>query len=147
MSSIPPGAQKIVRVAGREVGVFNVGGTFFALLNRCPHQGGPLGAGQVVGQLEASRPGEYVFDSTHKLLKCPWHGWEFDMRNGQSWFDPAKMRVRSYPVTVEAGEQIVNAPVGQLLAAHRGLSPGRTWPRRFVLSSKTTTSSSRCSHR
>jgi 3-phenylpropionate/trans-cinnamate dioxygenase ferredoxin subunit len=37
------------------------------------------------------------------LLRCPWHGWEFDVRTGQSWFDPAHMRVRRYPVTVAQG--------------------------------------------
>ncbi len=37
---IPPGGRKIVQVGGREIGVFNLGGEFFALLNRCPHQGG-----------------------------------------------------------------------------------------------------------
>jgi hypothetical protein len=38
------------------------------------------------------------------LLRCPWHGWEFDMRNGQSYFDPQRVKVRSYPVVVESGE-------------------------------------------
>ena len=46
------------------------------------------------------RPGEM-------LIRCPWHGWEFDLRTGQSWFDPERTRVRSYRVTVEnAGEPV-----------------------------------------
>jgi len=35
------------------------------------------------------------------MLRCLWHGWEFDLRTGQSWFDPRQVRVRSYPVSVE----------------------------------------------
>ena len=41
-ADILPGDRRIVTVQGREVGVFNLGGEFFALLNRCPHQGGAL---------------------------------------------------------------------------------------------------------
>jgi hypothetical protein len=40
------------------------------------------------------------------MLRCPWHGWEFDMRNGQSWFDPKRFKVRSYPVAVARGEEV-----------------------------------------
>jgi len=36
-----------------------------------------------------------------EMVRCPWHGWEFDIKTGQSWFDPDKTRVRNYPVTVE----------------------------------------------
>ena len=46
---IPPGGRKIVEVAGRSIGVFNVDGEFFALRNRCPHQGGAAVRGQLWG--------------------------------------------------------------------------------------------------
>jgi len=46
-------------------------------------------------------PGEYEYSREGEILRCPWHGWEFDMRTGQSWFDPKKVRVRQYQVTVE----------------------------------------------
>lgn len=102
VDQIPPGERKIVEVAGRSIGVFNVGGEFFALRNRCPHQGGPLCAGRLSGLLQASAPGEYAYSRAGEMLRCPWHGWEFDVRTGQSWFDPARTRVRRYPVNVEA---------------------------------------------
>ena len=50
IDEIPPGQRKIVDVAGRTIGVFNVGGDYFALLNRCPHQGGPLCSGRPRGR-------------------------------------------------------------------------------------------------
>ena len=98
---IPPGERKLVTVGGRTLGVFNVDGEFFALLNRCPHQGGPLCHGHLWGALQSPVPGVYEYAAAGPLLRCPWHGWEFDVRTGQSWFDPAQMRVRRYPVTVE----------------------------------------------
>src|SRR5262245_58181263 len=103
-TEIPPGGRKIVEVAGRSIGVFNVGGEFLALRNRCPHQGGPLCEGGLSGLLEASAPGEYRYSHPGEMLRFPWHGWEFDLRTGQSWFDPARTRVRSYPVSVASGE-------------------------------------------
>jgi 3-phenylpropionate/trans-cinnamate dioxygenase ferredoxin subunit len=102
-AEIPPGGRKIVEVAGRSIGVFNVGGEYLALRNRCPHQGGPLCEGGLSGLLEAGAPGEYRYSRPGEMLRCPWHGWEYDLRTGQSWFDPARTRVRHYPVSVESG--------------------------------------------
>ena len=112
VDEIPPGERKIVELAGRRIGVFNLGGEFFALRSRCPHQGGPLCAGRLSGLVQAARPGEYAYSRANEILRCPWHGWEFDIRTGQSWIDPAQTRVRRYPVTVEAGESL-EAPEGR----------------------------------
>jgi nitrite reductase/ring-hydroxylating ferredoxin subunit len=101
VSEIAPGGRKIVDVAGRSIGVFNVDGTFYALRNTCPHQGAPLCLGSVKGTAEQSRPGEYVWGREGRILRCPWHGWEFDLATGRSVFNPHRTRVRSYPVTVE----------------------------------------------
>jgi 3-phenylpropionate/trans-cinnamate dioxygenase ferredoxin subunit len=49
-------------------------------------------------------PGEYTYTRRGEILRCPWHGWEFDVKTGQSWFDPVQTRVRAYPVTVETVE-------------------------------------------
>jgi len=103
VGEIPPGGRKIVEVAGRSVGVFNVGGEFFALRNRCPHQGGPLCRGQVSGWVSATAPGEYDYGRRGEIVRCPWHGWEFDVRTGRSYFDPARVRVRRYDVALEDG--------------------------------------------
>ncbi|MBN8910345.1 MAG: Rieske 2Fe-2S domain-containing protein, partial [Rhodospirillales bacterium] len=52
LGEIAPGDCKIVTVQGREIGVFNVGGEHFALINRCPHEGAPLCRGVLVGLAE-----------------------------------------------------------------------------------------------
>ncbi len=100
VAELPPGSRRIVEVAGRSIGVFNVGGEFFALRNSCPHQGGPLCVGHLTGFVTATAPGVYDYSREGEILRCPWHGWEFDVRTGRSWFDPSKVRVRRYEVAV-----------------------------------------------
>lgn len=107
---IPPGSRMIVRLQGREIGIFNVAGKYFAVRNLCAHQGGPLCEGALVGSLRSARPGEYEFDDTRKFLECPWHGWEYDLETGQSWFDPMKTKVASYDVHVESGAVLESDP-------------------------------------
>ncbi len=106
VDDIPPGAHKIIDVDGREIGVFNVNGEYFAVLNRCPHQGGPLCSGRQTGFLVAPTPGDYQLTRPGEVIRCPWHGWEFDLRTGQSWCEPARVRVRRYDVSVESGEAL-----------------------------------------
>jgi nitrite reductase/ring-hydroxylating ferredoxin subunit len=101
VEEILPGGRKIVEVEGRSIGIFNLGGTFFALRNRCPHQGGPLCKGPLGGLVVSPGPGEYELTRHGEILRCPWHGWEFDIRTGASWVEPERLRVRRYEVTVE----------------------------------------------
>lgn len=105
-ADIPEGGHIVVTVGRRSIGVFRLGGKYYGLLNRCPHEGAELCRGRMVSHLESDKPGEYRFDSSRKLLACPWHGWEFDVVTGRSFFDPQRTRVRTYPVTVEQGEAI-----------------------------------------
>ena len=110
VDEIPPGERKIVEVAGRSIGVFNVGGEFYALRNTCPHQGGPLCQGRVSGFLMARVPGEYSYTRRGEIVRCPWHGWEFDIKTGQSYCDPERIRTRTYPVEVATGAAVVAGP-------------------------------------
>ena len=55
-------------------------------------------------------PGEYRYSRQGEILRCPWHGWEFDVRTGQSAFDPEKIRAKSYPVGIEPGKTVVEGP-------------------------------------
>src|SRR5262249_38997320 len=131
LDEIPPGARKIVEVEGRSIGVFNVDGAFYALRNRCPHQGGPLCQGAITDFVSSTRPGEYRIGRRGEILRCPGHAWEFDVRTGQSWFDPGKVRVRRYEVTVKASP---DAPPRQL---EQGPYVAETYPvsveRQYVL--------------
>ncbi|WP_341300111.1 Rieske (2Fe-2S) protein [Lysinibacillus sp. FSL H8-0500] len=76
-------------------------GKYTAIKNSCPHQGAPLCEGRVEGMtvVKKNRELEYIRDG--EILRCPWHGWEFDLLNGNSIFNPLKCRTKAYKVTIE----------------------------------------------
>jgi nitrite reductase/ring-hydroxylating ferredoxin subunit len=110
VDEIASGKSKVVEVEGRQVGIFNVNGEFFALLNRCPHEGAELCRGFIVGLAQSDVPGSYRITRRGEFLRCPWHGWEFEIRTGQSYCDPTRLRVRTYDVKVEPGDALVKGP-------------------------------------
>lgn len=116
----PPGTRRIVvPFRGRAgIGVFNVNGTYHALRNLCPHKAGPLCTGRVSGRVVADAPPtapdahlELVREG--EIIRCPWHLWEFDILTGACLVDP-KVRVKSYPVSIEDGVVIVYADPADL---------------------------------
>lgn len=62
------GRVKSVDAGHRGVCLTHYEGCYAALTNRCPHQGGPLGEGSI----------------EKGWLRCPWHGWDFHPRTGNS---------------------------------------------------------------
>lgn len=72
VNEIAPGSCKIVTIKGREIGVFHVNDEFFAVINRCMHQGAPLCRGMLVSRLESPTPGEYKLSRQGEMLRCPW---------------------------------------------------------------------------
>ncbi|MBD5654935.1 MAG: Rieske 2Fe-2S domain-containing protein [Candidatus Eremiobacteraeota bacterium] len=66
-ADIPEGRARAYVVGDREVAVFNVDGSFYAIENACPHQGGPLADGWI----------------ENGVVTCPWHAWCFDVRSGE----------------------------------------------------------------
>ena len=109
-SEIAPGGRKLFEVKGRKIVVFNLAGEFFAVADRCPHQGGPLSKGIVTGLVESDKPGDYRYSRTGEVIRCPWHSWEYDIRTGKSWCDPRRVKVRNFKVDVEAGARLVEGP-------------------------------------
>ena len=103
VEDIPPGGRKILKVKGREVGDFNLGGTYYALKNVCVHQGARVCLGKVTGTTLPSKVYEFKYGREGQILRCPWHGWEYDITSGRSLFDE-KVGVVSYPVSVEDGQ-------------------------------------------
>ena len=110
---IPPGSRKRVMVKGRAVVVFNVDGAFFGILDRCPHQGGSLCEGKLIGLVEANEPGDYAYTRRGEILRCPWHGWEFDIRTGRSRIDPDRLKTPAFAVAVAAGADLACAVAGE----------------------------------
>lgn len=107
---IPPGTRKLFTVKGRPIAIFNLDGEYYGLLNRCPHQGGSLCDGIVTGLLQSSTPGEYTYSRKGEIVRCPWHGWEFDIRTGQSYCDPSRVRTKTYAVQTSPGASVIEGP-------------------------------------
>ena len=107
---IPEGERKLITVRGRDIAVFNVDGDYLAILDRCPHQGGSLCRGKLVGLVEADGPGRYRYSRQGEIVRCPWHGWEFDLRTGKSYCDPTRTWVKSYATSVEPGARVTEGP-------------------------------------
>ncbi|WP_134703014.1 Rieske (2Fe-2S) protein [Ammoniphilus sp. YIM 78166] len=99
-SEIPVGEKKIIEANGRSIGVYNIGGEFFAIRNTCPHQGAPLCKGIKTAFITSKGPGNFDYERDGEIVRCPWHQWEFDIKTGCMVVDP-KMRTKSYEVTVE----------------------------------------------
>jgi nitrite reductase/ring-hydroxylating ferredoxin subunit len=81
------GERLLTRVDGREIGIFRIKGRLVAWQNRCPHQGGPVCTGLVLGRTELElAPDKTVIREVRnpdvQHLACPWHGWEFDVESG-----------------------------------------------------------------
>jgi 3-phenylpropionate/trans-cinnamate dioxygenase ferredoxin subunit len=92
----------VARVNGREVGVVwdAERGSAHGFRNRCPHSGAPLCLGRIRNR-EGGAPGSYALTG-ERVLRCPWHGWEFDLRTGRCLDDPA-LRAAVYQVDVADG--------------------------------------------
>jgi nitrite reductase/ring-hydroxylating ferredoxin subunit len=108
-ADLPVGSRLIVNVGSRSIGIFNVDGRLYAMLNRCPHKGAALCRGDVIDLVVSDRPGEFRLVRDTKLLACPWHGWEYDMETGASSYDPLKGRARPLEVEVESGSMVAHA--------------------------------------
>ena len=98
VDEIPPGAHKLVPIGRHGVGVYNVNGTFYAIANYCPHEGGPLCSGRVRGRniVDESVPGDAVMVRDLEFIYCPWHQWGFELATGTTAVKP-EWSIRTYP--------------------------------------------------
>ena len=91
----PPGHGLETVVGDHIIALFHVEGMFYALEGVCPHQGGPLGMGELEG----------------RVVTCPWHGWQFDVSSGHGQLSPSVVQ-RSFPCKVENGQVYVDLSPG-----------------------------------
>lgn len=124
MRSFPSGERRIVEVGGRSIGVFRVGESFYGIRNRCPHQGGPLCLGHLLGDAVADSPGSARLSADPLRIACPWHGWEYDLDSGQSFMGAVSPGVKSYGVELSPG--------GSLGDDVRAVAPAKRVPGPYV---------------
>jgi len=90
LEQVPPGTGMCFTVAGKEVAIFNVDGTVYAMEDCCLHKGASLGTGELDG----------------KVVTCRAHGWRYDVTTGSTLSSPG-YGVASYPAKVIDGKILV----------------------------------------
>ena len=101
LEELAVGSSRIIEAAGKSIGIFHTGGEIVAVLNLCPHEFAPVCRGSFGGTTLPSAPGEFKWGREHEILRCPWHGWEFDLLTGACLTD--RRRLRRFPVTIRDG--------------------------------------------
>lgn len=86
-AALPPGESAEIVADGRIFAVYNVGGEFRVMDGICPHAGGPLGKGAL----------------NDGVVTCPWHGWQFDVSNGQHCLNETLCQ-ETFPVKIIDGQ-------------------------------------------
>jgi nitrite reductase/ring-hydroxylating ferredoxin subunit len=111
VDDLPSGTHKIFQAGGREIGVFNIEGRYYAIPNNCLHQAGPLCKGSVSGTVESSAETGWkpTWVREGQIIICPWHTMEFDIATGRCLAEPRR-RISTYAVTVVDSEIRVNIP-------------------------------------
>jgi 3-phenylpropionate/trans-cinnamate dioxygenase ferredoxin subunit len=97
----------VVEALGRQIVVARWKGELFAMRNVCPHQSASFAKGGVHGRVVVRDNIEEIdVDEGQPLLRCPWHGWDFSLRNGDCVVDP-NLRVRTYRTSVRGSKVFV----------------------------------------
>lgn len=91
LSEIPSDRGKVIRVEGKEIALFRLDQSVYAIDNLCLHEGGPLGHGKV----------------KDGVVACPWHLWRFDVRTG-AMIEAPEMKVDCFQVRLEGEEVLVD---------------------------------------
>lgn len=110
LQDIPVGEARRFMIGPRAIAIFNVQGELNAIADRCPHEGASLCKGKIAALVMSDGPGDYRLEREGELVRCPWHGWEFDIKTGKSYCDPTRMKVRTFDVQVKPGESLAEGP-------------------------------------
>lgn len=106
LSELPPGTMKSAKVDNIDIFVVRTNsGDVYALKDRCPHKGANLSKGTLGGTVVSDELGEYCVHRHSEIVRCPWHGWEFDATTGEALVDE-NMRSRRYDVSIDYDVEI-----------------------------------------
>jgi nitrite reductase (NADH) small subunit len=98
----------VFTVEGRSLGLILSNGEVRAVRNVCPHKRAPVCRGQVRGTMLPSDPDKFVFGMDGEILQCPWHGWEFSLKTGETVCKAEDRKLTFYPVVVKDGAVYVD---------------------------------------
>ena len=91
----------IREIANRSVGATLLHGKPVVILNSCPHAGAPICQGKITSKLVIESPQALQMDDEHPVLRCPWHGWEFNLEDGMVNGFTARIRLNKVQYELE----------------------------------------------
>ena len=83
--------MKLLRLDGHRIVIARTKQGYVAFDDRCTHRGGSLAGGVIIDG----------------VVQCPWHGSQFDCRNGAVKAGPAKASIKTYPISEREGKIIL----------------------------------------
>jgi nitrite reductase/ring-hydroxylating ferredoxin subunit len=108
-TELSPGNKKIVDINKKSIVVICTNDNeYYAVRNICPHQGAELGLGNVGGTILAGKVGEHNYARHNEIIRCPWHGFEFDCKTGCTVHDQGDLRIKTYDVVIESDHIVVH---------------------------------------
>lgn len=108
-SEFPVGEFRLVSVGRREIGVLrHEDGRVHAVRNLCPHKGAPMCKFGTTGTFMPGPPGKLEWGREGEILRCPWHGFEFEIETGARPYSDSRMRLRVYPARIENGDVVID---------------------------------------
>lgn len=90
LDELPPGERKVVEHGDLEILVVNCDGELFAIEDRCSHDDGELGDGDL--------------HSDRCAIECPRHGALFDLKSGKPLSLPAYQPVDTFQVKLDGDD-------------------------------------------
>ena len=120
VDDLPAGETVTIEAGGRELVLIRWGQEVYALRNICPHMSTSFSKGSMIGGHRSGTVGEVTVDHDDPVMVCPWHKYEFRLKDGRCLTD-ASLRVRSYPVVIDDGRILIDL---NALAATSAAEPG-----------------------
>lgn len=108
LSELEDAKPSVYVVSGRSIGIIKMDGAVIAVRNICPHKRAPVCKGQLRGTMLPSEPDAFVFGMENRVLRCPWHGWEFDLETGATLCPGLDRKLSFYPVEILDGDVYVD---------------------------------------
>ena len=99
----------LIKIGSREVGILRrADGKVHAVRNHCPHKGAPICNFQPTGTMLPGPPGTLTWGREGEILRCPWHGFEFEIATGARPYTDSHMRLRVYPARIVNGNILID---------------------------------------
>lgn len=105
MEDLEEKRTRVFRVKEHEIGILLLKGKIHAFENYCPHMGGPICLGDVVGAIKVNLRedkqviDEYVSENDMRIV-CPWHGFEFHSDTGNYVVDDS-FKLKKYKTEIK----------------------------------------------